>query len=778
MLIFAAMSRFTTLLLMVLFILPVQGQDCVLVLSGHIEDADTKEKLAGATILIKELNVQFITDANGDFKYNNICPGTYQVEVSHAGCETVTKTITLSKNFHLDVLMPHLRYNLQEVVVEAPKHVHDNSFMRKLDEHHLELARPGNIGEALANINGVNLLQTGTTITKPVIHGLHSNRVLTINNGVRQEGQQWGNEHAPEIDTYVADRVSIIKGAEALRYGSDAIGGAVIIDPKPLRTLPGYNAEINTAYSTNNGQFVASGIFEHQPEKLSALSYRIQGTYKKAANVRTPDYRLNNTGFSEQNFSVAANWKEKHYQLQAYYSEFASQIGIFPGSHIGNLTDLMNVISLSKPNDVFLGENSYTIRRPRQEVVHRLFKMRAVYNKNEHRFSLIFGGQYNHRSEFDIVRSSSNAKPQVSLAIITTSQELMYEHPSFKNIKGSAGISLIQQDNSYSGRYLIPNYKSQTFGAFWIEKWSKNRLSIEAGLRADDKSIRTNRMRFNGERVDHTFDFFTAGSSIEAEYRFGRNFRLNGGVAYTSRAPHVNELLVDGIHEGSGTYEQGDASLKPEKSLNFSGSLAFDNRKKTLSAEIYFYHNNIRNFIFQQPEPDQPVLTIVGAFPLIRYRQTNALLRGMDASVSYTFIPQWQITSRLSLLRATNRAIDDWLILMPADRWRNELVYNIRDGGKFTNSYISAELVSTFSPRVPSDEYGKQDYKEPPGAYTLLNISASSTISAFGTAITASIAVRNALNVTYRDYLNSFRYYTDEMGRNVTLMLKVPIQKQ
>lgn len=770
------MRHFFLLFGAMLIIISARSQECKLVLSGHIEDADTKEKLSGATIAISELNVQFITDANGDFRYTNICPGTYNIEVSHAGCLTVYKTIQISKNHHLDVLMPHLRNNLQEVIVEAPKHIHDNGFMKQLDEHHLEIARSGSIAEALANINGVNLLQTGTTISKPVIHGLHSNRVLTINNGVRQEGQQWGNEHAPEIDTYIADKVMVLKGVEALRYGSDAIGGAVLIDPKPLRTLPGYNAEINTAYSTNNKQYIASAIFEHQPVKLSALTYRVQGTFKKAANVNTPGYRLNNTGLSEQNFSLAANWKKEHYQLQAYYSQFATQIGIFPGSHIGNLTDLINIIPQSRPNDVFLGENSYSLKRPRQEVLHRLFKLRSVYSKNQHRFSFIFGGQYNHRDEFDIVRSSTNTRPQVSLAIITTSQELTYEHPTILNLKGSAGVTLMQQDNSYSGRYLIPNYRSNNIGAFWIEKWTKNKLSIEAGVRADDKRIETKRLKFNGTRLDYDFNFTTFGSSLNSEFRFSRKLKANVNGSLTSRAPHVNELLVDGVHEGSGTYEQGDITLKTEKSFDISGGLTFNNEKKNFSAEIYFYHNRINDFIYQQPEPDEPVLTIVGAFPLIRYKQTDALLKGMDLSVNYLFTPEVQLTSRLSLLRATNRSTDDWLILMPADRLRNELVYNFKDGNKIRNSYVSAELVSTFAPRVPSDRNGKQDYKEPPGPYSLINLNASASISMFRTSVTLAMGVRNLMNVAYRDYLNSFRYYTDEMGRNITFMLKVPIQ--
>ncbi len=277
------------------------GQDCNLVLTGHIEDLDTKEKLAGATVVLPELNLQFVTDANGDFKYDNICNGTYTIQVSHEGCETISKTVSLNKNTHVDILMPHLRNNLQEVVVTGEKQFGNTGFKQQLDAKAMEASRGTSLAEALSRINGVNMLQTGSTISKPVIHGLHSIRVLTINNEVRQEGQQWGNEHAPEIDTYLAERLTVIQGVDELKYGSDAIGGVVLVEPKPVRAIPGYNAEINTAFFTNNNQYAVSGSFEQQLKNIP-FNYRIQGTFKQAANVATPGYRLNNTGSGNRIF--------------------------------------------------------------------------------------------------------------------------------------------------------------------------------------------------------------------------------------------------------------------------------------------------------------------------------------------------------------------------------------------------------------------------------------------------------------------------------------------
>jgi iron complex outermembrane recepter protein len=753
---------------------PCIAQNCRNILTGHIQDADTKEELAGATILLQEVNKTFVTDNNGDFRYNGLCSGTYTLQITHAGCAPLTKSISIGSNLHLDLSMPHLRNNLAEVIIEGEKTPPTTGFKEQLDKKVLEASKGYNIAEALSHINGVNMLQTGSTVSKPVIHGLHSTRILTINNGVRQEGQQWGNEHAPEIDTYIADKLSVIKGVDELKYGSDAIGGVILVDPKPIRAIPGYNAEINTGYFTNNGEYVASGIYEQQLKRPDALSYRIQGTYKRAGNVMTSDYRLNNTGIEEQNFSAGANWKKDHYQIQTFFSQFFTRIGIFTGSHIGNQSDLLKKISLNKPDDVFLGDKTYIIKRPKQEVVHRLFKLKGTADHNGHKFGLTLAGQYNHRDEYDVIRSTTNPNPQVKLAITTFSEEFTYEHPVTSGFRGTAGVSLMQQDNSYSGRYLIPAYFSSGYGAYLIEKWSAGKLDLEGGIRYDFKGIDTKRLKYGGTEVDHYFKFGTLASSFNAGYRITGDLKINADISLSSRAPHVNELLIDGIHEGAGIYEQGDINLKPEHSANISGGLVYN--AKPLTIELNLYTNRISNFIFQRPVADSPVATIVGAFPLWRYEQTNARLQGIDFSAALEVFRSFQLSSKVSILRARNLAIDDWLILMPADRWTNGITYTLKNGKKISDAYISAELVSVFKARTPDPSHGQLDYKEAPAPYTLVNFDASATLHVSHFPFTVGIGARNLLNKSYRDYMNSFRYYTDEMGRNISFRLKIPFE--
>lgn len=751
-----------------------QAQTCNIKLSGHVEDVDTKEKLQAATVSIKENGKQIITDEKGDFVFTGLCTGDYTVLITHASCDSVEKKIRLTKDYHMDIWLPHTRKVLGDVIVDAQKGIANTGFKKELSGRAMEETKGLSLAEALSKINGVTMLQTGSTISKPVIHGLHSNRILTINNGVRQEGQQWGNEHAPEIDPFIADKLIVIKGVDELRYGSDAIGGVILVEPKPLRNIPGYAAEINTAYFTNNRQYVVSAVFEQQFKKQPAFRYRVQGTYKKGANATTPNYRLNNTGSEEKNFSITAGWKKEKFNTELFYSHFATKVGIFSGSHIGNLTDLLNAIASTRPDDVFLGQNTYKIQRPYQDVTHDLLKSKTLFFKGEHKFTVLLAGQFNQRKEFDIVRSSTNKNPQLDLSISTITEDISWEHPKKNNFSGIAGIALMQQDNSYEGRYFIPNYFASSFGGYYIEKWSKHKWELQAGIRYDNKSINTTRLIFNGQTINYDFNFSTFASSANAVFKPTDNWRLNTNISLASRAPYVNELLSDGIHHGTATYEKGDITLKPERSVNISAGINYQHPSKNFSVDLLLYSNNIRDFIYQQPKPDNPVLTIAGAFPLIQYQQTDAVLNGFDISTSIKPLHAVEWIAKFSFLNARNKRRNDWLILMPANRLSNEITYTLKDGKKITNIYISAEMMNVMRQNnTPGEANGRQDYKAPPLAYTLISMNASATLPVYKIPVTISVGVRNLLNTVYRDYLNGLRYFTDEMGRNISLRLKI-----
>lgn len=756
-----------------------QASACTIQIQGQVFDVDTREKLEDATIEIhSNPKKTVISGHDGQFLFSKLCPGTYTIHISHVSCAPGSFQINLTGDTMLTIQLSHYRSELQQVMVSGQKFIPNTGMKWEVSGRELDANRGLSIGDAMGKLNGITLLQNGATISKPVIHGLHGSRVLTINNGIRQEGQQWGNEHAPEIDPFVAEKISVIKGVDELKYGSDAIAGVILIEPKSLRTQPGMRAELNTQFHTNNQQYLFSGLWEQQLKKLPALTYRLQGTFKKAANYTTPQYRLDNTGLQEENFSAALAWRKENYQIESFYSQFHSQIGIFKGAHIGNLSDLENAIEQERPADVFTDDGkTYEIDRPSQEVTHRLGKIRGNFQSGQHKFRITIGVQHNRRKEFDVIRGNSEA-PQLTLSILTLSQDIQWIHPTVKNINGLVGVNMVQQDNQYKGRYFIPNYFSTTYGAYWIEKWAKKKWEIQGGLRFDHKNIDTRRIRTGSVFVDNNFSFNTTAASVNIIHKFNNHFSVNLNTSLASRAPYVNELLSDGIHHGTGTYEKGDINLQVEKSWNLIGGLNYTSHNKKFNTELVVYQNRIHDFIYQRPVPDEPVLTIVGAFPKIEYQQTDARLRGVDWLLQYDLTKQISLNGKWSIVRGYDLKAQDWLVWMPSDRYTLGATWNIPVTGNWSNTYVSIDMMHVREQtRIPGINSGsKVDYKEPPAAYTLFGLDAATTCQIGEVPLTIGITVRNASNTIYREYLNQFRYFTDEMGRNILLRLKIPIQ--
>ena len=753
-------------------------QVCTTRLKGHIEDADTKQKLAGATVLLVELQKEVITDAQGDFVFPNLCEGNYTLRVSHISCQTVEYKIALTKDRHVDIDLPHAKNTLSEVTLNSQVGIANTGLKKELTGRQMEETRGESLASALSKLNGVNMLQTGSTISKPIIHGLHSNRIVTINNGIRQEGQQWGNEHAPEIDPFIANKLTVIKGVDELKFGSDAIGGVVLVEPKALRPTPGYAAEINTAYFSNNQQYVLSGMFEQQLKSLPGLTYRLQGTLKKGANALTPNYRLNNTGSEEKNFSITANWKKNHFSTEIFYSFFDTRVGIFEGSHIGNITDLETAINGERPNNIFLGERTYKIGRPYQDINHQLLKSKSVLETGPIKMSLLMGAQLNERKEFDITRNSETVGAQGDMGIATYTQELSAEY-SKARFTHTAGVAAVQQENQYAGRYLIPAYKSAGLGGYYISKWKNEKWNAEAGLRYDQKKINSNRLRADGFEFEFNhFNFSTLGASVNGGYKITDAWKVNSNISLANRAPQVNELLSNGIHHGTATFEEGNIFLKPERSVNINLTNSWVTSNGKVNIELALYRNDINDFIYQQPVPDEPVLTIAGAFPKLRFQQNDAILKGADFSSSIEMVKALRWNLKYSMLRAKNTDSNDWLTRMPADRLQNELSYDFKDAKRFSRTYLSFEHIYVAEQtRIPDEKNGRQDYKIPPPAYGLFQADAGTTVLAGKLPITVSIALKNIFNKSYRDYLNSMRYFSDETGRNLQLRLKIPISK-
>lgn len=762
----------------ILFLLLVQAwfpsaaqRQCSLFVSGIVTDAASGLPVAQARITAGIQAAE--TDRTGFYRLGPLCPGAVVLLVHHLGYTVVADTLLLEADLQWDMaLMPAVQELEELQVVDVRPEPAAVQPVSRLYAGALQETRGESLGEALRHLAGVSVLQTGPSIAKPLIHGLTGNRILILNNGVRQEGQQWGNEHAPEIDPFIAGELVVIKGADCVRFGSDAIGGVIRVDPKPLSDSAGLNAELNVLGMSNNREGIVSAIVEQRLAGLP-LAWRLQGTAKQAGAARTPDYYLQNSAYREGNFSATAGWNTYSFGTEVYFSRFSTTLGIFSGAHQHNLTDLQQALEQPRPSDTL--NSGYRIDRPYQQVLHDLLKVQAFTRRpNGSKWTLMMAGQYNRRSEYDKhgPRNDSLAqlnRPELLFNLNTHNGELSWERSFSRKWFSTAGLGLFTQHNTYSGRYFIPFYRTHGGALFFIQRYRRSRTEWEAGLRFDYRWMQVKKYE-DGMLIKPQFTYHRLNVHAGMLWRITDHADLHLHLGTAWRPPSVNELYSSGLHHGVAALEYGNPDLQPEQA--YSGSVSLDvHDHHRLAGELTLYHTRIENFIYLRPQLP-PQLTIQGAFPVFVYDQTYGVFSGVDAACTVQLTDAFSIVPRAALVYARDRSHQDYLPLMPPHqgsltlRWAPEVFAGITE--PFAALTVEHVLQQR---RVPDDG----DFAPPPPAYTLMSAVAGASWRIGRQQLQMQLTVTNLTNLAYRNYLNRFRYYADEMGRNVMLRLTLPV---
>lgn len=739
------------------------------ILKGKISDASNRSPLNGATLFIDGAGTH--GEDHGRYQLR-ITEGIQHIKCEFVGYATVDTTINVHSDITLNFSLQPVQQNLNVVRINAAGAQHKEILtqsMTVLQGAELERTRGLSLGESLKSITGITTFQTGPSISKPIIHGLYSNRILILNNGVRLEAQQWGSEHAPEIDPFIANKLEVIKGAAGIRYGSDAIGGVILAEPKPLPETPGMDGEVNAVGMSNSRLGAFSGMLEGAfDKKLKGLSYRIQGTYKIAGNSSTPHYLLENTGLREKDGSFAVQYHHNNYGVEAYYSIFDTKLGIFQGAEVGSIADLQ--LRIQQPEPLTPSYFTYAIDRPYQTVEHKTLKLNSFYNFNDgSKLKIQFADQTNTRSEYDFLPLNDRLTPELYLKINSQTVDVNFDHKDFGNFSGSFGLNGMTQGNVRMYEYMIPNFRDYGGGAYFIEKFTYKDLLIEGGLRYDYRWLRAYKFNDNTAVIETpTTHYQSPSSTLGATYSFTSQLKLTGNFSSAFRAPTVNELYSNGVHQSLVSYEIGNPNLQTERANNFNLNLGYATPHVLIDVQAYY--NNINNFIFSNPS-NQYTRTVRGPALVFNYTQANVYFKGLDLNLMVKPLDSLEINSKTSLIYAYNKTIHDYLIYTPPSRFQNSIGYHFGSIAGLHQIFLSAEDVYVSKQtRVPVG----QDYAPPPGGYNLINAQLGFRINYSHSYADIGLAVNNLTNTVYRDYLDRFRYFTDEPGRNIILRLRVP----
>lgn len=749
-------------------------------LHGIVEDSITGRPLRDAEVRV-EWTVGAVarsreahTDGNGRFDFRDLPAAAVRVRVRVLGYAPSTQVIDLARADRL--LTVHLvtaTTVLQEVAVRADtlaERLGRVMATNTLDAAALASTRGQTLGETIKNLPGVAVIQFGPSIAKPVIRGLNSQRVLVMNAGLRQEDQQWGTEHAPNIDSFDADAVTVVRGAATVLYGPDALGGVVRVDRAAVPDTGGAHGDIAlNAFSNSRQGALSLGVqgADLSLPGIGTTGYRLRLTSRVAGNGAAPDYYLSNTGFRELNGSLALGVRRAWGHADVVLSRFGTELGVLRQAHVGNFNDLQRSMTTAPRDSAF----SYAIGRPNQRVGHTTLRARSVFRlRDQQELEVVYGFQYNHRREYDNhgpLRFRN--EPAFNLKLFSNSLDVRWTHPRWRGWRGTVGTSALAQGNQTLGKaFLIPGYDLWQGAVYAQEELALGRLSIMTGLRGDAISQTTLAYADLGIRSPAgTRAWRNMSGSLGAAYLLRDGLDVSVRVARAWRPPTVNERYAQGVHHGTAQYELGDATLDHEASLGFEGSLRY--RSATWQLDAATYSNTVSSFIYLQPT--QPVFTIRGAFPGFRYAQADARLRGVELASSWTPVPRLQLLANGTLVRGTNRENGEPLFDMPADR----VTLSARTTGQ--RSCLGAWFLGagTLLVRQQDGVPNGTVYTLPTAGYALLQFEAGSQgLSLMGRRADVSVSVNNALDTRYRDYLSRYRLFVNDAGRDVVVRVTMP----
>ena len=781
----------------------VSGQECQLIIEGKILDYHDRSPLVGALIQVNKQERYVQTDLNGNFQITGLCPGVYELEVSHPECRTTFKVFRIDENLNTTILLEHHLQQLEEVQVvgTADPNKTNSGAEVVLEKKVLERYASGSLGDALKEISGVSSINTGAAIVKPVIQGLYGSRVLVMNNNVRMQDMEWGEDHAPNVDLNSLDKVRLIKGSAALKYGGDAIGGVIVLENDWVPSMDSiWGSTSLSAVSNGKGGSLTT---ELNRSWSGGFYLKGQASYRLIGDLRAPDYILSNTGNRQLGLNFEAGNRSFEQGWSVNYSYFDATIGVLRASHIGNVDDLIRSINNRSPE--VIEPFTYSINEPRQEVSHHLGK--AKYYRRISglgTWEIQYDVQRNRRFEFDVNRTQTQSDiPSIDLTLTTHSLQTDLSLDRSEKISLDFGLLGRYQDNfadpQTGVRRLIPDYTRLELGAYGSAEWMlSDKLTADAGLRYDFSRIdalkfyRTSRWEERGydqsfpELVvedlgtqlltNPVFDYNNFSAAAGIRWTPDTSWDLTLNLARSQRAPNPSELFSDGLHHSAARIELGDLRINSEVANRITATAEYKSTFWGVSLNPYL--NSISNFILL--EPTEVEFTIRGAFPVWSYRQTDAMLAGMDLSGYFNWMPQLTSRHQFSLVKGRDREREEPLINMPPARFTNSVLFNKTKWNNFQleleSDYVFRQNEFPEDIQVFSPEQGGEvllQINTPPDAYHLFNLNSSVDFDLGNSqALAVSLTARNVFNTRFRDYLDRLRYFADSQGINMILNIK------
>lgn len=772
------MKSLSVLLLILINMISVITYSQTTSLSGTVYTVEEKT-IPYVNLTLQELSIQTTSDANGKYSFNSVPFGEYHITISRDGYTNKTISISLvTKEVKYDIVLIKSLFETPTIDVTGsftPVDISNSTFsVTSISARTLSRIRGENIASTIQNIPGINNFSSGNSIGKPVIRGLTSQSVLVVQDGVKHESQQWGDEHAPEISLFDLDRIEILRGPASLMYGADGIGGVINIISKPIQFSSNYkpvtygNLDLN-GYSMNSegaGNLMLG---------IGTQKFGIKGFagYRKGGNIKTPEGQLMiNTPDGETTIQGGqlfnSNNKEFEGGLKLGYK---GKFGIINAEYQNFNRELqLHEDPSEEPNAT-----------PNQKLVTDHFEASGniYFNKNL-QLEPVFSYEIQSRKEFESAEDKAYDNAALNLFLKSFIADVKLDHNVTKDINGAVGLSFETQNNQTLGsEKLIPNYSAGNFGVYIMEKIEKKLYTVSLGGRFDTKGENIKETVFETDKNgiplkvvspnELNFNSFSGSAGIVFKPSSGLDIFTNAGSGW--RPPSEFDLYADGVHEGTGRYDIGlitqDSALNPDPERSFNLDLGTRIRSEYVNAELSFYRNQVNNFIYPAPEGKTDPES---GLPVYFITQASSSFIGYEYNIQIQPV-EWAVVSFLGdYVKTKNKATSEPLPFTPPAK--NIISLKIQETrlGSIYNPYIN------YSVKIVSAQNDVDPLEGTSEGYTLMSAGLGFDFVLSKAIASVDLSVSNIADIKYTDHLSRYRYYAMAPARSFNLKFTVPFQ--
>ncbi len=774
----------------------VARSQCHGTVDGHVVDVVTHLPLPGVVVRVGGQRVATTDDA-GRFTLHGLCPGDVTVDVERDDYLPDQRSVRVADAASIELqLVSIVATEVIEVVGEAPDPIDMRSTTTKSGAA-LERTRGRSFADALTEIPGVTQLRSASGAAKPIIRGQYGRRLLILVDGIRHRSQEWGLEHAPEIDPFIADELTVVRGASGVRLGPDAIGGAVLVEPPRLLREPGYVGQLHLIGLTNTPGASLAARLQGAPARFPGYAGQIEGSLRRAGGLATPRYPLDNTGALEWNLGATVGY-ERASAYRLSYRHYQAQLGVCSCLRMDSIEQFRAQLDRAEPLGAELYRSDLEIDRAYQSVAHDLALARAEWPLRTGTVTATYAFQHDLRDEYDVVRQATTGS-QFHFRLLTHDVDVTLEHRPIHltdhlHLHGSVGVVGMVQTNHYSGLQLVPDHQAWSAGMFAIERLIGHDFELEAGVRFDvlrrtaaiehrdfTRLVRSAQIAADGcgaiagadDPVRCASTFGVASVSLGALRQLTPAWSIKLDLSTATRPPNPDEQYLNGTAPTFPVLALGKPDLGAE--TTYGGSLTVAVQRPRLRGEASIYGNLIDDYISFAPAIDAngaPIFDtlIRGTFPRFITRPVDAVFYGADGGVTASPLPWLELGVQASLVRARNRTDDSYLVFVPPDRASGTVTYR-RDqlGGAYD---VFATVSGTYVARQDRFELGA-DLAPPPSGYFLLGAEAGAELRDGDRVWKLALQGSNLTNARYRDYTSLLRYFADQPGWEAVLRLSL-----